>query len=147
MSTKILEDIAVKLHSQDNRCTSHPMFVVRQVRRIYGIDRCYGGCDGSVWVSVLPGEDGEADKETSEKLNQMLNDESDGPYMGYELTGYKDIFEFVTCCFTNDAAEAYIANNKHNLNKPHVYVASGYRNQEWIDMRAALMELPVKVPD
>jgi hypothetical protein len=135
MVNKTFEDIAVKLHSQDNRCTSHPMFVVRQVRRIYGIDINWGGCDGP-------------DDETAEKLNKMWeNEEEFDERLSYERTGYTDIFEFVTCCFTNDAAEAYIADNKHNLNKPHVYVASGYRNQEWIDMRAALMELPVKVPD
>jgi hypothetical protein len=47
----------------------------------------------------------------------------------------------ITTFFTNEAAEAYIEANKHNLHDPHVYVDSGYRNYEWQFMRALIVAL------
>lgn len=47
-------------------------------------------------------------------------------------------FKFVTACFTEIGCQRYIAANGHNLNKPRVYVASGYRNEEWEIMREHL---------
>lgn len=59
-----------------------------------------------------------------------------------ETVGYKTIWEFVTCCFTEAAADRYIAENAHNLTDPRTYVASAYRNREWIAVRAMLMTQP-----
>ena len=43
--------------------------------------------------------------------------------------------------FTNTSAEAYIEQNRHNLENPYIYIASGWRNREWIMMRECLMGL------
>ena len=56
--------------------------------------------------------------------------------------GYKTIWVFVQCCFTEAAADRYIAENGHNLNNPRTYVASAYRNHEWIAVRDMLMAPP-----
>ncbi len=104
-----LEDIRRDLLMQDNRMTSHPMFVVQQKRRIYGLGEEY-----------------------TEQFATVDFEES-------ERVGYKDIFEFVTCFFTNKAAEEYIETNAHNLIEPRVYVDSGWRNKQWQAVRALLM--------
>ena len=42
--------------------------------------------------------------------------------------------------FTNVAAEEYIVGERHHLDSPQVYVASGYRNEEWQAVRAVLLD-------
>lgn len=42
--------------------------------------------------------------------------------------------------FTEEAADSYIALNGHNLKTPRTYVESGYRNAEWIALRALFIE-------
>lgn len=56
-----------------------------------------------------------------------------------EHVGYKIIWTFVTCCFTEAAANRYIKENRHNLKNPRTYVASAYRNHEWIAVREMLL--------
>ena len=49
---------------------------------------------------------------------------------------------FATACFTEQGCKDYLAANGHNLKSPRVYVYSGYRNAEWIALRAALKARP-----
>ena len=81
-----MKEIGNELLTQDNRCTSHPVFNV--------IERAPGGA-----------------------------------------------LERVDSCFTNKGAEAYIRRHRHNLNKPYIYISSGWKNAEWIAIREYLMEL------
>ena len=116
--------IGHRLHRQDNRATALPMFLVKQKRRIIGMSPEY--TDLSYWVDKEgePVEDG--DNVDPEK---------------HEQVGYLDIYEFVTACFTEQGCLDYIAANRHNLNNPVIYVASGYRNQEWEEVRDFLLSL------
>ena len=57
---------------------------------------------------------------------------------GHHRTGYIDIMEFVTACFTEKGCAEFIRVNGHNLTDPDIYAYSGYRNQEWIDLRKFL---------
>jgi len=41
-------------------------------------------------------------------------------------------------CFTEDGAQRVIAAQRHNLNDPRVYVASGRLNPEWVFLRRFL---------
>lgn len=50
-----------------------------------------------------------------------------------------EVRDFATACFTRKAAEAYLEVNGHNLVKPYIYVESGFRNAEWIELRKRLM--------
>lgn len=43
--------------------------------------------------------------------------------------------KFITACFTQKGCEDFIAADGHNHDDPSVYVASGYRNEEWIQLR------------
>lgn len=81
-----LKPVADRMHTQDNRATSYPLFVVEQ-RGLFG-----------AW-------------------------------------------EFVTLCFTEDAANDYISTNKHNLKKTRIFVYSGVRNREIKDVIRAIRAL------
>ena len=119
-----IADIIERLHTQDNRITAHPLFAVRQKRRVYGVDSGY--CDDAEWVldgetvHVEPGEE---------------------PPGGARRVGYLDKWEFVTGCFTERGCKDYIAANGHNLNEPDIYAYGSYRNAEFIALREWLMSL------
>ena len=140
-----VEEIGQRLLTQDNQITSDPIFLVQQLHRQLGLDIRY--CDVRTWLNS---DSEEVDRETAERLNAAVNStELSYPEKcevtdGYEEIGYVDTWEYVTTCFTNAAAEEYIEANAHNLKKPRVYVASGYRNHEWNAVRKHLMVLSAR---
>lgn len=126
--------MAERMATQDNRATSHPIFVVQTRARVYGFDPSYS--DHHVWLS-----DGEVyevdDPEQIARLDDA-HDNGEEPE-GFTRTAYQDRWEAESVFFTEDAANAYIEANRHNLTEPRVYVASGYRNQEWQLVREFLL--------
>lgn len=131
-----IQKISGLINTQDNRMTSHPLFLVQQKVRTTGFDPDYADDNQLCWI----GDDGEVDEETSKELFETYEK---GGFISnsYTLTGFVDSWEFVTCCFTNSGAEAYIKANGHNLNEPRIYVASGYGNSDWITVRDFLKAL------
>jgi len=126
--------IGEKLRVQDNRATSHPIFVVQQRLRIYGFDPTYG--DRIAWL--------DDEKEVKGSLALSLEagyEKNHHEPDGYTRTAYRDEYEFVTACLTEAAADAFIEANRHNLCDPRVYAASGYRNSEWIAVRKFFLSL------
>lgn len=121
------------IRTQDNRCTSDPMFLVQQLRRVYGVNTDF--TDRTVWMD---GDQEEASDEEAAILDALSK--SGAEVEGWEKVGFVEHWEFVTACFTGKACEDYLASNGHNLVKPRIYVASGYRNQEWIAIRNHLAE-------
>jgi len=117
-----LEAIRHNLLTQDSLATAHPVFIVQQRRRIYGFDTFY--VDDTVWF--FDGEEYDG--------NDLSKDEKDEA----TLTGYMDVWEFVTACFTRKGCEDYLAANGHNLKEPRIYVESAHRNEEWQTVRSAL---------
>ncbi len=128
-----LKALVDTLSTQSNSGTAHPMFVVQQRRRVYGFDPIY--TDDFVWLQS--DESVEVDAAEAAELEAAYNETSREPD-NRTRTAYQDQWNFVTACLTRDAAERYIAANRHNLTDPRVYVESGYRNHEWIDLRADL---------
>lgn len=55
-------------------------------------------------------------------------------------------YEYVTACFTEEGAQAYLSVNGHNLRKPRIYADGSYRNAEYRDIRNWLMSLPAQPP-
>lgn len=142
---RTLQDIAQDVATQDNAITELPIFIVRQKRRTCGINDHY--TDDFVWMSD-GAEPHEADSETTAKLNELSKtsdyvDEiilgEDGDETTWKKVGYRDHWEFVTACFTRRGCEDYLRVNGHNLTNPEIYVASGYRNDEWKTMREYLL--------
>ena len=91
-----------------------------------------------VWLNIYDHED-EADSIFSAALDEKL--QSGQEIEDWERVGYLDIWEFVTACFTREGCEKYIESNGYNLNSPRIYVASAYRNQEFISVRKMLKSL------
>lgn len=126
-----LQKIGELIRTQDNRCTSDPLFLVQERRRIYGMNAdC---CEETVWIHC----DGEEANEDEELELEQKEDLGEVPEE-WTKTGYMDIWEFVTVCFTEKACEDYIAANGHNLNEPRIYATSAYRNRGMIAIREML---------
>lgn len=126
--------IGERIISQDNQCTAFPMFLVQQRHRLYGFDTRWVGDVG--WL-----RDGEeVDASETQALEEKWGDSEDEP-AELTRTGFVDEWVFVTCCFTQAAADEFIAVNRHRLTDPRVYVDSAYRNQEWNAVREHLLTL------
>lgn len=123
---------------QDNVCTSDPMYVIERLRKSWGFDSEYA--DDYAWVKGSE----EADEEEVEKLDHL---DAEGAHLdGWYKVYYKTYWAFESACFTRVACDRYIERHKHNLGITRVYVYSGYRNQEWQDMRELLLSLYEKSP-
>ena len=117
MTAEQLTALSTELRTQDNACTAEPMFVVYQIKRIYGLDPDY--TEETTWTHS---EGEETDPEIIAALEAL--DDAGSPTIhdgtAYERVGYIDIDQFVTVCLTRKGAEAFIAQMKHRLNKPHI---------------------------
>lgn len=121
------------LRTQDDRITSDPIFVVEQLDKEYGIDPDYSH-DGSSWCC----DDVECASEEEAKAHdrEMCGDDPvDFDPSEWRVVYWREKWRFVTACFTEQACKNYIAANGHNLCQPRIYVHSGNRNYEWIDLR------------
>ena len=123
--------IAEQLRTQDNRATAHPIFLVQQRRRVYGIDPAWGGA--CVWLHC------DGDEAEEDKAAMLDSIDADDVPDEWKFTGYVDEWDFVTACLTEAGAQSYIDKNRHNLTDPRVYAASGYRNDEVIALRSFLL--------
>lgn len=118
-SSPFLRDLARQMHTQDNRCTADPFFIVQECIRHYGYDPEYS--DRTVFVDCDGEECAEDDVSATE-------------------TGYVDRWEYVTGCFTEQGAKGYIAANSHrHKGALRIYADSLYRNREMIELRAHLL--------
>lgn len=137
-----LSHIGAKVRAQDNRATHNPIFVVRSVERVY-VD---SDGDAHDWTYFSDDWD-EATAVQSEELSRLESEEGieepDLKLDGHRWTRryYITVERQHQAFFTEAGAEDYIRQNGHNLpGKPSIYVESGYRNDEWATLRAALLE-------
>ncbi|WP_138438535.1 hypothetical protein [Marinobacter alexandrii] len=148
-----MQAISENLHTQDNRITADPLFVVFQKTLIVvaeGYDH-----DRIVWVDD---EGHEADEVTESQLNALRSDIYGTCFMEDEIElgadereewrrfAIKEVDQFVTACFTEDGAEAYLKINGHNLNRPFIYVTSLFRNEEMKELRNWLLSTNATPP-
>lgn len=122
-----LAQVRHNLHTQDNRITAHPMFVVQQRVRVYGFDPAYTG-QGIAWL--YEGVEQSADSPELRIARDEYWQTNIVPD-GWTTTAWKDRWEFVTACFTEQGCKDYLKADGHNLTDPRIYVASGHRNREW----------------
>lgn len=128
-SESILAEIGGEILKQDNRCTAYPIFQVRGKRRIYGMDPDYA--DNPVWID-LENECEETDPPEDEDSTNLVK------------TGYVEIWEVITCAFTEKACLDYIERNRHRHSsyvELGVYEDSLYRNPEMIAIYNALISI------
>lgn len=136
MLEKLLE-IARRMKNQDTQCTAHPVYVVQERRRVYGIDPQW--TDDIVWL--YDGEEIDDSDEDLIKAKRYYEEHLEEPEPEWTRTGYIDRWEFVQLFFSREAADDYIRSNKHRLKDPHVYVDSAYRNYELQDIIEILNRL------
>lgn len=125
-----LKITAENLRTQDNRCTQDPMFCVRGRRRIYGMDPQYS--DNLVWIDVSDG---------TQQVDPPKDE--DNPPDGYEKTGYVDVWETLSVCFTEAGCKEHLRLNGHNYSRYEevdIYAESFRRNPEMLAIRELLME-------
>jgi hypothetical protein len=127
-----LAAIGERLRTQDNRCTAHPAFQVRGLRRIYGMDPDYA--TDTVWL------DNGADCIEAEPP-----DDPENPGDFFIKTGYQDHWEVIMVAFSEQACLDFIEHNGHRCGayrELEVYADSFYRCPEMLAIREALMALP-----
>jgi hypothetical protein len=137
-----LREIANKLVTQDNRATSHPIYAVRERRRIILPEMA---TDDEIWLTDEGFEASEAEAATCNSIYAETGDDVIKLPSGSEFNrhSYVDIYEFVTGGLTEDGCNRYIEANRHNLCDPQVYVYSGYRHHETIFLQEFLRSLAV----
>jgi len=131
------DSVCATLATQDNMITSDPLFIVFQKQRLYGFETKDRDLP-IAWLNA-EGDYEEADAEESAMLEDEYQRYPEEP-KGWVRTAYMDINEFVTACLTRAAAERYIEENSHNLNRPFIFCDSLYRNREMRAIRRAILE-------
>ena len=127
-----LAAIGERLRTQDNRCTAHPAFQVRGLRRIYGMDLDYA--DEPVWID-----------NGSDCIEVDPPEDPENPGDFIIQTGYQDHWEIIMVAFSEQACLDYIKHNGHRhgvYRELEVYADSFHRCPEMLAIREALMALP-----
>ena len=140
MHTKLLEQIANNIVTQDNRITDQPMFIVQEKIRDYGYEEGYA--DDYEWMI----EEGHGPEKASPAVAMLLDrllflpnpSEWKRITRAYKV-GYCDRWEFVTACFTEQACEDFIRIDGHNHGELRIYAAGSFRNIEFRTIRNALI--------
>jgi len=128
-----MQEIGYLIRTQGNRCTSDPIFIVQRRRRTYGVDTDF--TDKTVWMDS---DHEEATADEAARLDKLLR--KNGEVANWKKYGFVEHWDFVTACFTEQGCKDYLAVDGHNLGETRIYVASGYRNAEWIAVRKFLAE-------
>lgn len=143
--TETLLAIGKLLLTQDNRCTSAPMFTVQQKRSF----KCEPGeGDEDVWLD----EDWHpVDSETAARLDELDDqlvffdgeerEEAERELSGKTKRGIKYFWEGCMAAFTEEGCKEYLRQNGHNLTEPRIYAESWNRCPEMLAIRKALMDL------
>lgn len=138
MADSIIQELGERLRTQDNRITAHPLFIVQQRLRVWGVAE--GWADGYEW-SYDDGDSGAVDDDLARSLEAGWQKDRTEP-RGYRRIGYQDLWEFVTACFSEQGCRDYIRVNGHNLREPRIYAESAHRNAEWIALRKFFLSQP-----
>ena len=125
------------IRTQDNRITADPFFIVQERQRVYGMDTAY-----DPEIAWLHGDESiEVDAAKAKRLEAAYQKNYKEPDE-YRRVGYVEKWVYVTGCFTEAAADRYIAHNSHRHSGPlRTYAESLYRNPEMIAVREYLMSL------
>ena len=128
-----LAQIGHLLRTQDNRATDAPMFIVQERKRDYGYDCDF--CDDEVWLDT----ENDYVEATPAEVKKLESGKMNGEQ--WQKTGYKDRWEFVTACFTEDGCKSFIEADGHNHGELRIYAAGSYRNHEFRFVRNFLKSI------
>jgi hypothetical protein len=136
MTPEALTALADKMRTQDNACTAHPLFVVYNEKKLYGMDDEFA--EDYDWIDQTSGDYTVADDRKRKALERYEN------YFGREPESWAKRYyikrdEFVTCAFTLDAANDFIKRKHYDYARLHVYVESMWRMPEMIAIEEHLL--------
>lgn len=136
-----LTEYSKKLQSQDNRATADPIYLVCDVYDVI-INEDYSpsgmGHDietRCVYKNLRNPDDGGIEEED---LDEYCKENNVAPDELEKLT-VAEMPYVVNAHLTDEGAQLYIIQNKHNLHKPYTYANSLYRCHDMIDLRKFLM--------
>lgn len=133
--SSLIHRIGELIRTQDNRITDSPIFIVQERKRDYGFDLDL--YDDYVWIDT---ENDFVEATDDERKQAELEDEAGGRRR-WKKTGYKDRWEFVTACFTEQGCKDFIAADGHNHGELRIYAAGSYRNHEFRTVRSFLRDM------
>ena len=132
-----LISIGNSIVTQDNRITDSPIFIVQKLIMDFGYDSDYA--DDYHWVETESGEHITASDHQSKKLDLL---EDSGRDTGKWIkVFYKERWEFVTACFTEQGCKDYLKINGHNVGQTRIYADGSFRNQEFRNVRDYLISI------
>lgn len=84
----------------------------------------------------------EIDSSGNEVIREMPTDHSGDEFDpdDWEKRYIKYIDRFEGAFFIRQNAENFLANQRHNLSSPYIYIESAYRNPEWQQIRKLLLD-------
>ena len=130
-----IKEIGAQICTQNSRITDQPIFVVEKRVKII-TDPDYG-YDFEEWINTESGEYEQADDIHTTALNEMESNDGDtGDWKKFYL---KEVWEFVTACFTEQGCKDYLLLNGHNIGKSRIYAYGSYRNNEFQAVRNYLI--------
>ncbi len=131
---EFLTALAHQMQHQHNAYTSYPIFTVEEHRMVTGLDTEY--IDQIGWFDAESGS--LAEGEEAQLLEAAYQETGEFPD-DWHRTGYDCRWEQIASFFTRTAAEDFIERQQHNHRMGlRVYVESGYRNNEWKELRRLL---------
>lgn len=137
---KELRELGELLRSQDNRATDHPLFVVQELVEHPCDPERQGQFAETRLVWYETDEGAEVPTHIRSNLEHGFLRTGQKPD-GYDRCFFGGLWTNVQEFFTEEAADKYISENKHNLKSPRVYAKGTYRNKEMRLIRNWLMSL------
>jgi hypothetical protein len=129
-------EIGKGIITQNNRITDAPLFGVERLRRDYGYNHEYA--DEYSWFDT-DNEHDEASDLMAERLDSL--EAGDRDWKGWKKIYYKERWEFVMACFTEQGCKDYLEIDGHNLGKTRIYAYGSHRNTEYRQVREYLKSL------
>lgn len=122
-----IREIGERLLTQDNRCTSDPMFCVQEKEAIYGIEPEF--TTDFVWMDLVDGGEAEAPADG-------IGDST------VRKSGIKYQWKTVMVALTEQGCKDYLKANGHNhRGETRIYVDTFNRCKEMTDLRVFLKEV------
>lgn len=134
-----------RLHTQDDRATANPIFLVRDIKTYPTSEDFAEGWEAVSYDGSLISPAFRSKEEVLTWIEERLDegvvfdeDEEDGPFQLWPI-----LIDMVAVAyfFTEEEANRYLQQNRHNLKSPDVYADSMYRMWEMVELRKWLMSL------
>ncbi|MBT7308584.1 MAG: hypothetical protein HN842_10230 [Gammaproteobacteria bacterium] len=137
--SRAIPEVGHLIETQNQRGTSDMMIIVQEKIRHPTSDEY---ADGYVWIDSSEGESVPAYMVPELELKRKGGANTEP----YRYVGYMSRWEFVSCFFTEKAANEYIKRNRHDLGECRTHGISLWNNPEMKQVRELLLSLAGETP-